>query len=111
MNKLKTIAMTLCLVPVAAFAAELPTGGWVVKGVSCSALETYADERILKIKKRTIEFYESECLIRKVNKTGNKYAVELLCEGEGETYREALNFSIRPNGNLLIDAEEYVRCG
>ncbi len=86
-------------------------GGWVAEGVDCSALETYADERIMKITDSMIEGYESECAISSIDQEGATYTIGLLCEGEGETFRSTLVVELRNHDSLGVkDGFNYKRC-
>lgn len=101
------------LIAVPSYSQEIApiVGNWVGKGVSCKAIKDSSDERILKIRKNGVEFYEATCKIRSVKRTGSSFAVNTICEAEGEAERRNIDIDLLSNNEIKLKGGfHYVRC-
>lgn len=87
-------------------------GSWRGKyAESCAAVKEESTEDFLKIGKKQIVRYEGACEITRQSKEKGTHVLQILCETEGETVRDALKITPVSNDRISVEgAGIYERC-
>jgi hypothetical protein len=92
------IAMAIVMGCSAEASAQTATpfaGRWHWAGVETCAAKYIGDGVAIEIKAGKISFYESSCLVGKIQKLGEQsYRFDLVCRSEGETERSTTQFTL-----------------